>query len=262
MLKNIFTPLSGALAQEKVMDIIANNLANANTVGYKEESVSFKLLDPEPEKNYIEPLPPANYKLDLSPMLPFRGNEFSYVGVSGVYRSNLQGNAIQTENPLDLMIEGEGFLTVQTKEGLRYTRNGSLSLERDGTLCDKNGHPILGEKGVINIKGKDIQINPRGEIYQDGELVDRLLVFDFENKDQLEKVGLNNYFYEGLSEDIHRLDFPNVRQGYLEASNVNAIKNLTAMILAHRSYEAYQQAIKNYDSMMDRSANRIGQVQA
>ena len=128
MLKSIYTPLSGALAQEKVLDIIANNLANVNTVGYKEEKVAFKVLDPEPEKFYKNPLPPANYKVDLAAMHPLVGNDIDYVEVSGVYRDDQQGPAINTGNNFDFMIEGEGYFEVTTQEGTRYTRNGSLTL--------------------------------------------------------------------------------------------------------------------------------------
>ena len=260
MLKSVYTPLSGAVASEKVLDIIANNLANVGTTGFKSEKVSFKLLDPEPEKNYKDPLPPANYKIDFEEVLPLRGNEVAYVGVSGVSRDMSQGSPISTKNPFDVMIDGEGYFTVHTKDGQRYTRNGSFSLSQDGALVDKNGFPILGEGGNIFLHGNKVEINSLGEIYQDGELVDRLLISSFKDQRNLEKVGLNHYMHKGLEDEKIVVDFPKVKQGFLESSNVNAIKNLTDMIIAHRSYEAYQQAIKNYDSMMEKSNNSLGEV--
>lgn len=262
MLKSVYTPLSGAIAQERVLEIIANNLANATTVGFKGENVSFKLLDPEPEKHYIDPLPPANYKIPFEEILPLRGNEVSYVGVSGVSRDLSQGSPIETKNSLDFMIEGEGYFAVNTKEGVRYTRNGSFTLSQDGALVDKSGSPILGEKGNIFLNGSQIKVNGIGEVYQDGELVDRIAITKIKNSKQMEKVGMNYFLHTGLEGDIEIDKFPVVRQGYLEGSNVNAIKNLTDMIIAHRSYEAYQQAIKNYDSMMEKSNNTIGEVRA
>ena len=260
MLKSIYTPLSGALAQEKVLDIIANNLANTNTVGFKGEKVSFKLLEPEPERNYRDPLPPANYKIAFEDIMPLRGNEVAYVGVSGVSRDMTQGSAIATKNPLDIMLEGKGFLTINTKEGLRYTRNGSLNINNEGALVDKNGFTVLGEKGSIFLHSGKVEINKHGEIYQDGEFLDRLDIKNFKDTNLLEKVGMNNFLHTGLEDNIEKVQFPNVKQGYLEGSNVNAIKNLTDMILAHRSFEAYQQAIKHYDSMMDRSNNSLGEL--
>ncbi|MBP6217775.1 MAG: flagellar hook-basal body protein [Oligoflexales bacterium] len=262
MLHNIYTPLSGGLAQEKALEIIANNLANLNTVGFKEEEVTFKLLEPEPEKNYKELLPTDNFDPDTREdrLFNLRGNEVAYVGVSGVSRNETQGSPIVTHNPLDLLLQGEGYLTLNTEEGERYTRNGSLSLNPDGTLVDRQGQGIMGHKGLIHLSPDPVDINPLGEIYQNGRFVDKLLITDFEDKGQLEKIGLNEYFYSGPDEGRMIVKSPHMEQGSLEASNVNAIKNLTNMIVAHRSYEAYQKAIKNFDGMMEKSFNTLGEL--
>ncbi len=262
MIKNIYSPLSGALAQEKVLDIISNNLANMNTVGFKGESVTFKLIEPEPEKSYKTPLPPANYKISLDHVLPLRGNEFNYVGVSDVHKDFSQGPVIQTKNPLDMMIEGEGFFAIQTTNGMRYTRAGSFTLNDNGALVDKFGNPVIGEKGNIFLRDNDFEVNHLGEVYQDGQMVDRLLVYKFDDPSALEKVGQNQFFYGGLEEGRQLSPSARISQGALEGSNVNAIRNLTSLILAHRSYEAYQKSIKNYDSMMEKSSNTIGEVRA
>lgn len=259
MLNSIYTPLSGGLAQEKVLEIIANNLANLNTVGFKEEQVTFKLLEPEAEINYTEPLPPANFELNFED-LHLRGNEMNYVGVSGVSRNDLQGSPLDTKNPLDLMIEGEGYFQISTPEGERYTRNGSFSLSPEGALVDKNGNPVMGTKGSIFLGSGKVEINARGEVYQNAQLVDRISLHTFEDKKQLEKIGLNYYSYSGPETGETKLQNPSIKQGFLEGSNVNAIKNLTGMIMAHRSYEAYQKAIKNFDSMMEKSNNTLAEV--
>jgi flagellar basal-body rod protein FlgG len=261
-MKAIYTPMSGALAQERVLEIIANNLANANTTGFKGDQVTFKLLEPEPNKHYKSPLPPANYKVSLDDVMPTRGNELAYVGVAGVERDTSQGPAIQTGNPLDIMIEGEGMLAVNTKDGLRYTRAGHLSLNGDGILVTERGDPILGDKGVISLKSSALEINRRGEIYQNGQLIDKLQIYKFKSDKDLERVGDNSYFFGGPAEAREQVKDPSVSQGYLEGSNVNAIKNITSMIIAHRSYEAYQKTVQNYDRMMDRSSNELGQVRA
>ena len=119
---------------------------------------------------------------------------------------------------------------------------------------------MLGEKGTIFIQGNNFEVNRIGEVYQDGEFVDRLLVYKIEDRKQLEKIGSNYFDYVGPDDGKQLVDLPEVSQGYLEASNVNAIRNLTNMILAHRSYEAYQKAIKNFDTMMDKSSNSLGQL--
>ncbi len=262
MLKAIYSPMSGALAQEKALEIIANNLANTNTVGYKGDTITFKLLNPEPEKNYKSPLPPANYKVDLDKVSPLHGNDIAYVGVAGIERDEAQGPAIQTGNPTDLMIEGEGMFAVNTQDGLRYTRSGQLSISPDGVLMTPAGHPVLGEKGVISVKAGQFEVNRLGEVYQNSQLIDRIPVYKFEDAEQLERSGMNLWFYGGPDSGRAINRDANIAQGSLEGSNVNAMKNLTSMIIAHRSYEAYQKAITNYDKIMDISNNQLGVVRA
>jgi len=262
MLKAIYTPMSGALAQEKVLEIIANNLANVNTVGFKGDNVTFKLLEPEPEKNYKSPLPPANYKVSMDDVFPLRGNEIAYVGVAGVNRDDAQGPAISTSNDTDIMIQGEGLLAVNTQDGMRYTRSGQLTLGPSGALMTPAGHPVLGEKGAITLQAGKFEINHRGEIYQNEQLVDKLQLFTFADSAGLERAGMNLWHYSGPEEDRIAVKDPSVLQGYLEGSNVNAIKNLTSMIIAHRSYEAYQKAVGNFDKMMEISSNQLGAVRA
>lgn len=262
MLKSLYTPLSGAVAQERVLELIANNMANMNTTAFKGDRVAFTLLEPEPEKYYRDPLPPANYKVDVEQLMHLHGNEVAYVGVADVTRDTSQGPAVQTQNPTDLMIEGEGMMGVHTPEGVRYTRNGSLSVTRDGILTSKDGFPIMGEKGDIVVRGQDFQVNDRGEVWQGKQLVDRIPLFKVDDDMAMERAGYNLYFYGGSPEGLKTVKDPQLRQGFLEGSNVNAIKNLTDMIVAHRSYEAYQKAINDYDQMMQKSSNSIGDVRA
>ncbi len=262
MLHGIYTPLSGALAQERVLEIIANNLANVNTTAFKGDNISFKLLDSEPERNYNNPLPPANFKRDLSEVMPLRGNEIAFVGIADIERDLSQGPAVETKNPSDLMLEGGGLFAVQTQDGVRYTRSGDFKISPEGALMTASGHPVLGERGNIFVRSSAFEVNHRGEVYQDGELVDRLRIYEFTDQAQLERTGDNYFFFGGPEENRSVATGTTVRQGYLEGSNVNAIKSLTAMIIAHRSFEAYQKAISNYDKMMEKGSTSIGEVRA
>ncbi len=262
MMKSIYTPMSGALAQEKVLEIIANNLANMNTVGFKQDTVTFKLLEPEPNKNYSSPLPPAKFKVNFDDVMPLRGNEFSYVGVADVTKDMSQGPVVQTGNETDFMLEGDGMFAFNGPEGIRYSRNGSLHLSPEGALVSGLGHPVLGERGAIFLKSGKFEMNPKGEIYQNGQYVDRLQIFQFAEKSDLERVGDNYFFYGGPDSERKLMEHPGISQGQLEGSNVSAMKSLAAMIVAHRSYEAYQKTITNYDHMMDKSANSVGEIHA
>lgn len=262
MLKNIYTPLAGAISQERALEAIANNLANVNTVGFKGDAVTFTLQEPEPYKNYPDPLPPANFKEDIESVFPLHGNDISYVGIAAMERDFSQGSAIQTRNPYDFMLEGEGFFRIQTAQGLRYQRAGDFTVSAEGVLVTKAGDPVQGDKGAIVVRGTDFSVNAQGEVYQDGQMIDRLKIVSFSNPKELERVGNNYYHFGGREEDIAMPTRTRIQQGSLEASNVNAIKNLTSMIIAHRSYEAYQKAVSNYDQMMEKSSNAIGDVRA
>lgn len=262
MLNAIYTPVAAANAQERALEIIANNMANLSTAGFKGDRITFKTLATEPEKNYRDPLPPANYKVSMEQLMNLHGNEILNVGISGVTRDVAQGPAISTQNPTDLMIEGEGMLGVMTPDGLRYQRSGNLAVGSDGVLQTKEGYPVLGEKGDIVVRGSDFTINDSGEVWQKGQLVDRINLYAFDDDQTLERTGNNLYLYGGEPEGRKLIANPAMRQGFLEGSNVNAIKSLTDMIVAHRSYEAYQKAVSNYDKIMEKSSNSIGEVRA
>ncbi len=262
MLKNIYTPLAGAISQERALEVIANNLANVNTIGFKGDNVTFTLQNPEPFKNYPDPLPPANFKENMENVFPLRGNDMSYVGVASMTRDFSQGSVVDTKNPYDFMLEGDGFFNVQTLDGTRYMRAGDLTLSPEGALVSKHGDPILGEKGAIFLKGAGFSVNSRGEIFENGQFIDRFKITSFKDSKALERVGKNYYHFGGDPGEVGPAKNSLVRQGYLESSNVNAMKNLTAMIIAHRSYEAYQKAVANYDQMMEKSSNAIGDVRA
>ncbi len=262
MLKNIYTPLAGAMAQERALEALSHNLANINTVGFKGDSVTFTLQDAEPYKNYPDPLPPANYKVDLQKLSPLIGNEMAYVGIAGMTTDYSQGPAVTTHNKFDLMIEGEGFFRLQTAEGVRYQRAGNLTLSEEGALVNKHGEPVLGERGVIYLRSNQFMVNQQGEITQDGQLIDRIQLVKFKSPKALERSGGGRFFYGGPPDQVELVEHPRIQQGFLEGSNVNPIKSLTSMIVSHRSYEAYQKAVMNYDKIMDKSSNTIGEVRA
>ncbi len=154
------------------------------------------------------------------------------------------------------------FFKLETAEGSRYSRDGSFKLSPQGYLVTANGANVQGEKGSIQLSSSQFQVNAQGEVFDQGRFVDRLLVFKFKATDELERVGKNEFFHNGPIENVEALKISQIKQGALEGSNVNAVESMTSMIMAHRSFEAYQRAIKNFDSMLDRSSNTIGEVRA
>ena len=173
--------------------------------------------------------------------------------------SFIQGNLKETGRPTDLAIKGEGFFVVFTDGEERYTRDGSFAIDSEGFLVTKEGFRVLGEKGEIWIGQGDIDVNGNGEVYSEGELVDRLKLVTFEHPEYLVKIGDN--LYRARQRAIAKQGIEGeVLQGFVESSNVNAIKEMVNMIAAFRSYEANQRIITAYDQMMEKAVNEIGRT--
>lgn len=260
MLKNVYAPLSGGMSQERVLEILANNIANTSTTGFKEDEITFSAMAANPWPNYANPLPPAQFKSDMSEVMPLRGNEMAYVAVSDIQTSFEQGSLRQTGNKTDLALEGKGFFSVMTPFGERYTRDGGFGISPDGMLVTKNGFVVQGENGAISgIRAEDMRILPTGEVYSGDTYIDKLKVVSFDDEKLLQRLGSNLWVHDGPPEN----EFPSVSrvaQGSLESSNVNPMKNMTNLIIAHRTYEALQKAVKAHDEAMHLSATKVGEA--
>ena len=260
MLRNIYAPLSGGVAQERVLEILSNNLANSNTSGYKEEQITFQSMEANPWPSYSTALPPAQFKVDMNDLHPLRGNEMGYVAISDVQTSHIQGGLTRTGNPLDVAIQGDGFFAVQTPFGERFTRDGSFSLTPEGMLVTKNGAAVMGENGSISgLKEGDIKILDSGEVYIGDRYLDKIKTVSFDDKKLLQKIGDNSFIHDGPPTNM-TASKGEVSQGFLENSNSNPMRNLTNMIVAHRTYEALQKAVKAHDDTLQLSSNKIGEV--
>lgn len=260
MLRNVYAPLSAGVGQERLLEILANNMANTNTVGYKEDQVSFRGLEADPWPNYQNPLPPAPFKTDMNEVYPLHGNEMGYVSVADVQTDFGQGSLRRTDNNLDFAMQGEGFFSVMTPFGERYTRDGSFTINRDGMLTTKSGAPVQGEKGaIVGLQEGNARVLPTGEIYAGEKYVDRIKTVDFKDKKLLQRLGGNMYIHDGAPNNIFQAT-GEITQGHVEASNVNPMKNMTAMIIAHRTYEALQKTIKTHDENLGLTSSKVGEA--
>ncbi|MEN9809918.1 MAG: hypothetical protein RLZZ488_1485 [Pseudomonadota bacterium] len=260
MLKNIYAPLSGGMVQERVLEILANNVANMNTTGFKEEQVTFAALEANPWNSYPNALPPAQFKLDMREIYPLHGNEMGYVTLSNVETSHIQGGLKRTGVNTDLAVQGNGFFTINTPFGERFTRDGSFALTPEGTLVTKNGASVMGERGAITgLSEGNLRILPDGEVYNGDKFVDKIKITAFNDNKLLQRLGDNLFVHDGPPENLVQSK-GELTQGYLESSNVNPMKNMANMIIAHRTYEALQKAVKSYDNTMQLSAQKVGEV--
>jgi flagellar basal-body rod protein FlgG len=242
----LYTAYSGLRATADVLEILANNLANINTTGFKSDETFQKMYNRAVAENGAGPLEDAI------------NNSASIGGTI----SNFEPGVLKTTGrSLDVSIEGKGFLTIQGPSGLYYTRNGSLHLNSEGGLVNSEGLPVMGENGPIQLPPGPISISVTGDIEVDGKGVDTLRVVDFNNRAALEKTGNSLFRSRGPEPVVMDPSQRSIRQGTLEQSNVNAVKEMVQMINVMRQFEALQKTIFTMmNNINDRAINQVGHV--
>ncbi len=260
MLRALWTAATGMKAQQLFVDTIANNLANVNTTGFKKSRVDFQDL-------LYQTIKVAGTKAPGGGQIPI-GIQIGH-GVQAVSIERLfsQGEITETQNPLDLVIEGDGFFQVLQADGTTaYTRDGSFKLDKDGRMVTASGLPLEPEITIppeatnitISHDGTVSVLTPGTTAPQD---IGNITLVKFINPGGLKSLGYNLYQATDASgESINGtpgLDgFGTVAQGYLEMSNVQVVEEMTNMIIAQRAYEINSKAIQMSDEML-RIANNL-----
>ena len=246
----IYMSAAGAMAYEKRMQVISNNLANINTSGFKKDKGHFQIIDsPDSIKEDLEKKSISKEEGQPPLWLQFETKtDFS------------AGTLKHTGNPLDLALEGDGFFCIKTEQGTQYTRNGNFSLDQDGMLVTMDGLHVLGEGGPINIDGNTFTVDAKGNVSVDGNLVDTIKIVGFQKQDALKKAGNSLFAIADNNTVESKVENTGMSQGFIELSNVNAIRMITEMIEVLRGYESYQKAIKTADEANAKSINDVGRV--
>jgi flagellar basal-body rod protein FlgG len=225
---SVYSAMFGALTQEHRMDIIANNLANVNTSGYKPDKLAFEDTFIRFAHDYIrEPL----FHLRSKPLFPTPDLQ-SKPRIAGKQIDFSQGAMKKSDNPLDMAISGEGFFKVRTEDGDFYTRNGHFMRTPEGLVTDGNGNPLLGEGGPIAVPaGGRLNIREDGTVMVDGEVVDQIQLVTVSDLQGLEKLG-GNLFRIRSGSGAQEQPAPDaaLQQGYLETANVEVVKEMVNMI--------------------------------
>lgn len=249
MIKGLYTAASAMNVNMKKMDVTSNNLANVNSTGFKktgsvQNSFSEMLISRFDNKG----------KQEL-------GSLGGGVEIEENYTDHSAGELNHTDNDLDLAIKGRGFFTLQTPEGVRYSRNGSFSLNDQNQIVNSQGHLLLNQSGepIQTVPGREISIDKNGQINL-GELEgDQINVVDFDDYRNLTKIGDNLYqTADGI--EGNQVEDSKVLQGYLEGSNVNIVKEMANMIETTRAYETNQKIIQTIDNSLDKAVNEVGRL--
>jgi len=241
MIRGLYTSASGMMAEMVRNDVTANNLANVNSTGFKKDVALFKSF-PEMLVSRIN----DQKQSDVS-QRPVIGSLGTGALVDEVFTSQEQGQLRESSNPFDLAIFGEGFFVVQNQNGNYYTRNGSFTLDGEGYLVNSQGAYVLGQAGPIKITNSDnVVIDTAGNILDGGNKIDTLRTVTITDPAALTKVG-DSLFTGGQAAEGTNAQ---IRQKFIEASNVNPVTEMVNMITISRAYEANQKMITAHDTSL------------
>ncbi len=284
MLRGIYTSATGMVMNQHKMDVIANNLANVDKTGFKSDDAIYRsfpeMLLQRTREDGLGWVPMGSF--DLAPVV---GRLGTGVEVNEVFTRFEQGAVKKTGNHFDLMLDDRAvrspaFLMVQTDRGERMTRSGSFVLNREGYLTTPQGFPLLGEKGPIQVANWNFVVRENGEVWinqvigndpraganetfnrwENPVLLDRIKIRSVEFPRHLVKEG--DSFYADTPESGPPVEFlptqaPKVLQGFLEASNVNLVRQMVEMIEVQRTYEANQKSVTTHDALLGKLINEV-----
>lgn len=252
MLKELFTAALGMQPQQTRLEVTANNMANANTAGYKKDCVFERNLI-DARANFYNV--PGDVEQDDPPV-------GSYIDFSA-------GAFNQTDNPLDIAIEGDGFFVLEDELGKKFlTRDGGFKLTKDGTIVAMDGKVLQGIEGSMNVNREffgdpfkkvdadavSIRISENGDVFANDYNIGTVQIAKVDNPESLEKISSSNFittkdtFLKFLEPEEIK-----VRQGWLEGSNVDVVKEMVSMIELQRMYEAGSKVLKTNEGTLDQS---------
>jgi flagellar basal-body rod protein FlgF len=244
--------LSKQMVLERQIDVVANNIANMNTNGYKADRSLFQ--------EYLS----SNAHEDN-----FAGNDrrVSFVQDRATYRDFTQGPTEETKNPLDVAIDGSGFLVVQTPAGERYTRDGNLQINNQGQLVNADGYQVLGNSGPITFQQTDHDVNIAADgnisVLEGTSTLDsirgRLRLVSFPQAQQLLKEGSNLYAPgEGAAPVVDTKSV--LRQGFIDKSNVNSVTEMSRLIEITRTYTQIASLLQQQSDLHKSAIEKLAEV--
>lgn len=221
-----YIALSRQAALWRQMEVVANNMANTNTPGFKGEQMMFR--------EYLVPTRSSERAV---------GNKLSFVQDVGVLRDTREGPLTKTDNPLDFALHGDGYFQIETEAGMRYARNGHFRLDQTGMLVNTQGFAVMDDRDqpiIFAPNETQIEVSPDGSISTENGRVARIKVVKFDNDQQMRKAG--DSLYE-TTQDPEVVQTPHVAQGMMEESNIQPVMEMTRMTQILREYQGVQKML-------------------
>ncbi len=255
MIRGLYTASAGMQVEQIRQDVIANNLANLNTSGFRRDLAVLEARGDMAIRRTNDPL-------SADPLAATRRRPIGEIGtgvlINRIVKRFEQGVLKQTDDPFDMALDGDGYFTLATPNGDKiYTRAGEFTRNAQGQMCSKDGNLLLGANGPITVpSGATFNVSKDGFVGVNGRPVDRIALARFDAPDQdLEKVGDTAFRYRGAGEPP--ASTAQIAQGMIEGPNVNAVQEMVEMIAALRHYEANQKALQSQDETLSKAVNEV-----
>jgi flagellar basal-body rod protein FlgF len=244
-----YAACAGLRAQSQALEVAAHNLANLNTAGFRGEQTTFQSLLAVSRPG-LSSVPTVSNARVMTNVLNLATNNFGVM--EGTHLDLTAGNLQATGNQLDVGIEGSGFFKIQTTAGTRYTRNGSFQVSSKGQLVTGTGDPVLGTNGAITVPAGAISIAADGTISVNGAVAGGIQLVEFAPSTKLSSEG--GTLISAPEGSAKPAQASSLKQGTLEASNVNSITSVVTLIGVQRQAEMLQRAMSLFDSELNRVA--------
>jgi len=258
MSTGIYTAMMGARAQEHALETVNNNLANLNTPGFKRQDTMYREIH-----NDVSKMDSPLQGEDIHSPVRFLPED----RIAGVMEERFshfdQGPLKQTGNDLDVALQGEGFFVLQGPTGNRFTRAGIFALTPDGTIVSQNGASVLDDQNQpirIPDTAAQVSITQQGLVQVGGATIAKLGVVRFDDPRMLQRQGNNEWQLMSPQLQPQTVSAPDVHQGWLEASNVNAVSTMTSMIKVSRIFELNSKMILAYKQMDQQASQEVGRT--
>ncbi|MDF2567475.1 MAG: flagellar basal body rod protein [Oscillospiraceae bacterium] len=249
MVRGFYSAGTGLLTNSRKLDIAGDNMANTRTAGYKKnEAVSASFKDNLTVK--IDKLS-QEQKVQIGSM---SGGQ----RIDSIFTDFEQGSLENTGSPFNLAIGGEGFFSIQEADNVvRYTRNGELGLDQNGFITNLKGGRLMGQNGPINTAGKPFEVSSDGGVYVDGNLVDKLAIYNPADTSTMVKYGEGMFVDTGTG--AQKPFAGTIQQGYIEMSNVNMVDQMMGMMTSQRSFQSCSQILKMIDATLEKAV-QVGRM--